>query len=90
MKGDVESLVNKLRAICDLDVNTAQAWQLVRLTAKELEVEVPETGEVNPYLLIEQEEKRKKLSALKEKESAEKKSEPVGKDEMFDRDQSIE
>jgi hypothetical protein len=53
-------------------------------------VEVPETGEVNPYLLIEQEEKRKKLSALKEKESAEKKSEPVGKDEMFDRDQSIE
>ena len=35
---------------------------------KELEVELPSTGEVNPYLLIEQEEKRKKLSEQKLKE----------------------
>ena len=55
---------------------------------KELEVELPSTGEVNPYLLIEQEEKRKKLSEqkLKEKDLADQ----TPKDEQFDRNQSIE
>jgi len=40
VKGDCEGLVNRLRGIRDLDINTAQAWQLVHLMAKELELEL--------------------------------------------------
>lgn len=40
VKGECEGLVNRLKAICDLDVNTAQAWQLVHLMAKELEIDM--------------------------------------------------
>lgn len=39
INGDCEGLVQSLRSICDLDVNTAQSWQLVHLMAKELELE---------------------------------------------------
>jgi len=46
VKGSCEGLVERLRAICDLDVNTAQAWQLVHLLAKELELDLrdPSSG----------------------------------------------
>ncbi|CAE7406535.1 unnamed protein product [Symbiodinium natans] len=38
VKGECEGLVAKLRSMSDLDVTLAQAWQLVELMAKELEM----------------------------------------------------
>ncbi|CAE8612636.1 unnamed protein product [Polarella glacialis] len=38
VRGECEGLVAKLRAIPDLDLNLAQAWQLVELMAKDLEI----------------------------------------------------
>lgn len=38
VKGECEGLVGKLRSMSDLDVTLAQAWQLVELMAKELEM----------------------------------------------------
>jgi len=40
VRGECEGLVGKIRTIYDLDVNTAQAWQLVHLMAKELEIDM--------------------------------------------------
>lgn len=40
VKGECEGLINQLRGISDLDVNLAQAWQLVHLLAKELELDL--------------------------------------------------
>jgi tetratricopeptide (TPR) repeat protein len=42
VQGVCEGLVEKLRTMHDLDVNTAQAWQVVHLLAKELETDLNE------------------------------------------------
>eukprot|EP00913_Durusdinium_trenchii_P007599 g7140.t3 len=40
VKGQCDDLVDKLKSVPDLDITLAQAWQLVELLAKEIEVEV--------------------------------------------------
>jgi len=42
VRGSAENVVNRLRAICDLDVNAAQARQLVQLMARELGLNLKE------------------------------------------------
>lgn len=37
VNGECDGLVNRLMSMSDLDINTAQAWQLVQILAKELE-----------------------------------------------------
>eukprot|EP00434_Breviolum_minutum_P037376 symbB.v1.2.033140.t1/scaffold4076.1/size45104/5 len=44
VKGECDGLVNKLKEIPDLDITLAQAWQLVELMAKELEMGLRDQG----------------------------------------------
>lgn len=44
VKGECDGLVHKLKAIPDLDITLAQAWQLVELMAKELELGLRDQG----------------------------------------------
>ncbi|CAJ1405097.1 unnamed protein product [Effrenium voratum] len=65
VKGECEGLVGKLRSVPDLDVTVAQAWQLVELMAKELEMGLrdPAQGKLGGYATGSPERKNGEPSA---------------------------